>query len=130
MLKKLFTFMKNNITIMNIEEVRSYCIKKRCVTESFPFDETTLVFKVCNKMFALLSLEENFSLNIKCEPNNALKLREEFSEITPGYHMNKQHWNTIDLKGSLKNDLIKQLIDDSYNLIVDGLPKKIKKDLN
>lgn len=111
---------------MNIEEIRSYCIAKKHVTEGFPFNDTTLVFKVHNKMFALLNLEEPQSINLKCDPERAIQLREEFTEIRPGYHMNKKHWNTLDLNGFLNDELILELIDHSYQLIWDSLPKKLR----
>lgn len=114
---------------MNIEEFREYCISKPGVTEEFPFDEVTLVFKVMGKMFALTNLEGNWGINLKCDPERAIELRERFEEITPGYHMNKQHWNTVRMDGSLSTSLIRELIDDSYQLIVDKLPKKLKDEL-
>ena len=109
---------------MNIEEFRDYCIAKKGVTEGFPFDETTLVFKVMNKMFALTDTEDEFKLNLKCDPEQAPVLRSMHDGILPGYHMNKEHWNTIELDGSVPPKLIKQLIDESYILIVKSLPKK------
>lgn len=114
---------------MNVESVREYCTKKLHVTEGFPFDDTTLVFKVANKMFALLSLKENPSLNIKCDPDEAIKLREHYDSVMPGYHMNKKLWNTIMLDDTISDKLICDWIDDSYDLIVLGLPKKVKSDL-
>lgn len=83
---------------MNIEELREYCISKKDVTESFPFDETTLVFKVRGKMFALTDLEGELSINLKCDPDLAIELREKYPAVQPGYHMNKKHWNTITSK--------------------------------
>ncbi len=115
---------------MNIENVREYCLKKKAVTESFPFDETTLVFKVMDKIFALLSLDYPHSLNLKCDPQKAIELRERYDEIIPGYHMNKQHWNTVDLTGTLNDNLIKELIDHSYTLVVNKLTKKVKEKIN
>lgn len=115
---------------MNIEEFRDYCLSKNQVTESFPFDEETLVFKVAGKMFALAGLEHHpATISLKCDPEKALELREEYDEITPGYHMSKIHWNTITIDGNLSHKLISELIDDSYNLVVKGLPKKQQKDL-
>ena len=115
---------------MNIEEIRLYCMAKKGVTESFPFDDKTLVFKVMGKMFALAGLEYNPpSINLKCDPEKALELREEFSGVEPGYHMNKAHWNTVVFDGSFDDDLAKQWIDDSYGLIVSGLTKKLKAEL-
>ena len=115
---------------MNIEEFRDYCLSKNQVTESFPFDEDTLVFKVAGKMFALASLEKRpVTVNLKCDPEKALELREEYEEISPGYHMSKIHWNTVTIDGSLSNKLIMELTDDSYNLVVKGMSKKKQKDL-
>ena len=112
---------------MNIEEIREYCILKANVSESFPFDETTLVFKVHNKMFALLSLEEPNKISLKCDPERAIELRAEYVEIIEGYHLNKKLWNTIDLTGFLTDKLILELIDHSYQLIWESLPKKIRE---
>ena len=115
---------------MNIEQFRNYCLSKKHVTESFPFDEVTLVFKVANKMFALTSLNSlPTAVNLKCNPEKALQLREEYSEIIEGYHMSKKHWNTISIEGNLSNKLIEELIDHSYNLVVSGLTKKLQKEL-
>ena len=111
---------------MNIEEFREYCLSKPGVTEEFPFDEVTLVFKVMGKMFALTNLDGNWGINLKCDPEKAIELREEFEEITPGYHMNKKHWNTVRMDGMLNRSLIRELIDHSYQLIVDKLPKDKK----
>jgi predicted DNA-binding protein (MmcQ/YjbR family) len=109
--------------IMNIEEFRAYCLLKKGVTEGFPFDNDTLVFKVMDKMFALTGLSGEFSLNLKCDPEKAIELREEYPSVIPGYHMNKQHWNTIDVDGSIEDDLLKEWIDHSYDLVVASLPK-------
>ncbi len=114
---------------MNIEAIRQYCMDKPAVTESFPFDEVTLVFKVAEKMFALVNLDGNLSINLKCDPDKALELREHYPAVRPGYHMNKRLWNTIVLDDSLDNDLIMSWIDDSYRLVVDKLPKKIREKL-
>jgi len=111
---------------MNVETIREYCISKKAVTESFPFDEVTLVFKVANKMFALLSLDEDLSINLKCDPEKAIELREEFPFILPGYHMNKVHWNTVKINEGISERMLKELIDKSYDLIVLGLNKKQK----
>lgn len=113
---------------MNIELIREYCICKSVVTESLPFDDDTLVFKVAGKIFALMSLSDNFGLNLKCDPERAIDLREQYSEITPGYHMNKTHWNTILLTGNLSEKLIFELIDHSYDIIVKSLPLKVRKE--
>lgn len=114
---------------MNIEELREYCLSKSGVTESFPFDEVTLVFKVMGKMFALTNLDGELSINLKCDPEKAISLREEFPAIIPGYHMSKTHWNTVMIDGSLRDDFVRNLIDDSYNLIVEKLTKKVKLEL-
>lgn len=115
---------------MNIEELRDYCLSKKGTTEEFPFDEVTLVFKVMGKMYALTSLDGEFSVNLKCDPEKALELRDEYPAIQPGYHMSKKHWNTVMMDGSLKNEFIKELIDHSYELVVSGLTKKLKEELN
>jgi predicted DNA-binding protein (MmcQ/YjbR family) len=112
---------------MNIEEFRDYCIKKKGVTEEFPFGETTLVFKVMGKMFVLLSLEGDFSVNLKCDPELALELREQYPSVTPGYHMNKTHWNTINVDGSVPDKIIYSWIDHSYEVVVEKLPKKTRE---
>ena len=109
---------------MDLEEVRNYCLKKPGTTESFPFDDETLVFKVASKMYCLGNLTPPISLNLKCEPIKAIEIREEFEEISPGFHMNKKHWNTVDLEGNLSNSFIQQLIDDSYDLVFNKLTKK------
>jgi predicted DNA-binding protein (MmcQ/YjbR family) len=108
---------------MNIEEFREFCLSKKGVTESFPFDETTLVFKVIGKMFALTDTEDDFSINLKCDPEKAIELREKYPSVQPGYHMNKKYWNTIYIDGSIGDGELKSLIDDSYNLVVRSLPK-------
>lgn len=97
------------------------------VTEEFPFDESTLVFKVCGKMFALTGLEAaEFKVNLKCDPQKSITLRENFESISPGFHMNKKHWNTLLIDGSFSDELFMELIDHSYNLVVKGLPKKVR----
>lgn len=115
---------------MNIEEFREYCIQKPGVTEEFPFDEETLVFKVMGKMFALTNLVGDWNLALKCDPEWAIELREQFPAIRPGYHMNKVHWNTVAMDGSLSQKLILELIDHSYQLVVAKLPGKLKKELD
>lgn len=115
---------------MNIEAFRDYCLSKKGVTEEFPFDKSTLVFKVMGKMFALTGLERiPFSVNLKCDPDRAIELREYHSEITPGYHMNKKHWNTVNFSSSLPTNMILEMIDHSYDLVVSSLTKKIKQEL-
>ncbi len=114
---------------MNIEELREYCISKPGVAEGFPFDETTLVFKVMGKMFALTNIEVELSINLKCDPDYAIELREQYHCVRPGYHMNKAHWNTIRIDGSVSDQLVQSWIDDSYELIVDKLTRKQKEEL-
>ncbi len=114
---------------MNIENLREYCLRKNSTTESFPFDEITLVFKVKNKMFALTNIEGSLNINLKCEPEKAIELRERYSAVKPGFHMNKQLWNTVEIDGSIDDKLIKEWIDDSYRLIVEKLPKKDRSGL-
>ncbi len=115
---------------MNIELLREYCLTKKAVEEGFPFGEDTLVFKVMNKIFLLVSLNANpLQFNAKCDPDKAEELREEYPAIKPGYHMNKTHWNTVIVNGSLSTKLIKEMIDDSYDLIVQSLPKKAREEL-
>lgn len=115
---------------MDIETFRNYCLSKKQVTEHFPFDTETLVFKVAGKMFALTGLENKpASVNLKCDPERAIELRETYPEIIPGYHMNKTHWNTVNIEGNLTNGFIKTLVDDSYNLIICGVSKKIRQEL-
>ncbi len=114
---------------MNAEKLRFYCLNKPAVTESFPFDEETLVFKVAGKMFALVNLKGDLRINLKCHPEKAIALREHYPEVQPGYHMNKRHWNTVFLDGSMDDDLVCSWIDDSYALVVSGLPKRIKQEI-
>lgn len=113
---------------MNLEEIREYCLAKPQVTESFPFDDTALVFKVFDKMFALLSLPDN-RCNLKCDPEKSIDLREEYEDIIPGWHMNKKHWNTLNLDGNLSSKLIKELVDHSFDLVVSKLPKAKQKEV-
>ncbi len=115
---------------MDIETFRNYCLAKKGVTEGFPFDETTLVFKVMGKMFAVTSISKiPFAVNLKCDPDRSIELREHYPEITPGYHMNKKHWNTVNFSEFLATDMLYELIDHSYALVVKGLPKKIQQQL-
>jgi predicted DNA-binding protein (MmcQ/YjbR family) len=114
---------------MNIEQIREYCLSLKGVTEDMPFGNDTLVFRVMNKIFALTNLEGEIWINLKCDPAKAIELREEHSAIIPGYHMNKQHWNTVTMNGSLKKDLVTSLIDHSYELVAESLPKAKKEEL-
>lgn len=116
---------------MNIEEFRDFCLRFNQVTEEFPFDNSTLVFKVLGKMFALCDVDEFNSINLKCDPEKALQLREEFPGIViPGYHMNKKHWNTVQMGKNIPYELIRTWIADSYNLVVLNLPKRDREKLN
>lgn len=119
---------------MNIAQLRDFCINKKGVTEHFPFDNTTLVFKVMDKMFALSNLNKweqgEASINLKCNPEKALELREIYQGVKPGFHMNKKHWNTLAINTSdVSDDLVFQLVNHSYDLVVSGLTKKLKIEL-
>jgi predicted DNA-binding protein (MmcQ/YjbR family) len=110
---------------MNIEEIRDRCLSKKEVTEGTPFGDTVVVYKVCGKVFLLVSLEDTpLQFNAKCDPEKAIELREEYSCVQPGYHMNKKHWNTIRVDGSVGDKLLMEWIDHSYDMVVGGLPKK------
>jgi predicted DNA-binding protein (MmcQ/YjbR family) len=113
---------------MNTEEIRAYCLLKKAVTEGFPFDDETLVFKVGGKIFALLAIE-NGRINLKCDPEKAIELREQYEAMLPGYHMNKHHWNTL-IANELPSKLIAELIDHSYGLVLKSLPRKIQQEIN
>jgi predicted DNA-binding protein (MmcQ/YjbR family) len=116
---------------MHIEELREYCLGKKGVTESFPFGEDTLVFKVLNKLFALTSLNEKpMRVNLKCDPEWAVELREKYVAVQPGFHMNKMHWNTIDFENpEIPQKLLLELIDHSYDLVVKKMTKKEREKL-
>lgn len=119
---------------MNIEQIREYCLSKKETSEDFPFDEDTLVFKVLGKMFALISLKKweagEKAINLKSDPDYAIELREEHSSIRAGYHMSKKHWNTLYIhEGELSPKLISELIDHSYEMVVKGMPKKMRDSL-
>jgi len=114
---------------MDIEAFRKYCLGLQGVEETFPFGPDTLVYKVFGKVFAITGLDsEEFNVNLKCDPERAIDLREEYpDQIIPGWHMNKKHWNTVYFETGLNDKTLKDLIDHSYNLVVDGLPLKLKK---
>lgn len=115
---------------MDIETLREYCLQKKSVTEGFPFGENVLVMKVKEKMFFLANLDRSpLQFNVKCDPEEAILLRERYDAILPGYHMNKKLWNTVIVDGRLPSSLIKKMIDDSYALIVSSLPKKDQQSL-
>ena len=115
---------------MNAEEFRYYCLNKSYATEGFPFDDVTLVFKVAGKMFALIGLDHGETrVNLKCAPERSIELRETHPDIIEGFHMNKKHWNTVYIERGMADDLIEELIDHSYDLVVAALPKKVRMDL-
>jgi len=111
---------------MNIEELRDYCIQKPAVSETFPFDENTLVFKVAGKMFLLTDLVDSLAMNIKNTPEKVLEFLEQYPSVLPGYHMNKKYWVTVLINGSISDKLLKQWIDESYSLVVSGFSRKEK----
>jgi predicted DNA-binding protein (MmcQ/YjbR family) len=112
---------------MNIEELRTYCMHKPGVTEEFPFGESTIVFKVAGKIFALADLQSSpVSFNLKCDPELAVQLRDTYSCVTPGYHMNKKHWNTVIADATVPRRMLEEWVDNSYRLVVSGLSKNQK----
>lgn len=112
---------------MNIEAFHAYCMAKKGVEETFPFDEQTLVFKVMGKMFALTGLEyADFRVNLKCDPDRAIELREQYPDIQPGWHMSKKHWNTVFFEQELEDRFLCELIDHSYDLVVKKFSKKLR----
>lgn len=115
---------------MDIELLRDYCLKKKSVTEELPFGPDVIVYKVKGKVFMLLPLDTDLlQFNVKCDPDLAVELREEYDCVKPGYHMNKKHWNTIEVDGTLNSKQLKQMIDHSYELVVQSLSKKQQEDL-
>jgi predicted DNA-binding protein (MmcQ/YjbR family) len=114
---------------MHLETVRSYCLSFPHVTEEFPFDQSTLAFKVGGKIFALVDVDGFNFLNLKCDPLKAIELRERYEAVRPGYHMNKKHWNSVYIHSDLPEKQLIDLISDSYNLVYSSLPKKIKNEL-
>ena len=115
---------------MNVEQLRDYCLQKSGVTEGMPFGEDTLVFKVGNKIFLLISLDAGNRFNVKCDPELAIELRDRHSEIIPGFHMNKVHWNTVYMDGNLTNKQLCDMIDHSYTLILKSLSKALQAEIN
>jgi predicted DNA-binding protein (MmcQ/YjbR family) len=115
---------------MDIEQLRSYCLAKPGVEETLPFGPDILVFKVMGKLFLLCPLDtEGLQFNVKCNPDMAVELREQYPCVIPGYHMNKKHWNTVMVDGSIPVKKLKEWIDHSYTLVADSLPKKLKSQL-
>jgi len=115
---------------MHIDQFREFCLSLKGTTEDLPFDETTLVFKVMGKMFALVDIDSYDFVNLKCKPEICEELRNNYEDISPGYHMNKKHWVSVKTKGTITDKMLKELITNSYNLIVSGLTKKQKEELN
>jgi len=116
---------------MHIEDFRAFCLSLKGVEEGFPFGPDTLVYKVMGKVFCISGLNGNpLQFNVKCEPEKAIELREEYSGVIPGFHMNKKHWNTVVLDGSFSDEQAREWIMDSYNLVAISLPKKLKNELN
>jgi predicted DNA-binding protein (MmcQ/YjbR family) len=112
---------------MNLEDFREHCLTKPGATEGTPFGEDTLVFKVGGKMFALASLDDvPPRVNLKCDPDLALELRDRYEEVQPGYHMNKKHWNTVELSGRIPAAELRRMLDHSYDLVVKSLPKRAR----
>jgi predicted DNA-binding protein (MmcQ/YjbR family) len=109
---------------MNIEQFRNYCLSLPATEETFPFDEVTLVFKVAGKMFALADVDLFTSINLKCDPELAVELRERYPAVQPGYHMSKVHWNTVEMDGSIPDALLKEWIKNSYDLVVASMTRK------
>ena len=114
---------------MKLSEFQDYCINFRGTSEGFPFDETTLVYKVKGKMFALTNFETFELVSVKCDPEDALAIREKYESVLPGYYLNKNHWNSIKMDGKIPDEQLKEWIKDSYALVVKGLPKKVQAEL-
>jgi len=114
---------------MTLDHFREYCLSFKGTTEELPFDENTLVFKVLGKMFALCNMMSFEFTNLKCDPEKAVNLREEHTEVTPAWHMNKKHWNSVSFIGDLSDQQIENWIEDSYNLVVKNMPKTLREQL-
>jgi predicted DNA-binding protein (MmcQ/YjbR family) len=123
-------FVKQHDWQMNVEEFREYCLMKSGVTEGLPFDESTLVFKVMGKMFALTSLDAAFRFTVKAEPERGQQLKDAYSAIEPAWHMNKTHWIMVTVDKSMDDNLLKEIIDQSYDIVSASLTKKQKEELN
>ncbi|MFM2291072.1 MAG: hypothetical protein RIS29_885 [Bacteroidota bacterium] len=116
---------------MNIEELRDHCLSLKGATEDFPFDEFTLVLKVQGKMFGLIPLDNpETQITLKCDPERAIELRDEYEAITAAWHFNKKHWNTVRIDPSISKALLTELIQHSYDLVVAGLTRKLREELN
>ena len=114
---------------MNIEELRDYCLSLKEVTESFPFDETTLVFKVAGKMFCITDTEDKFGIALKNDPEKNMELREHYPAVKPGYHLSKKHWNSVEIDGTIPTNLLLKWIYESYTIVVRGMTKKKQQEL-
>jgi predicted DNA-binding protein (MmcQ/YjbR family) len=115
---------------MDFDLLREYALSKKAATEGMPFGDSVLVFKVMNKIFMMMNFKIPFELSLKCDPERAIELRERYDAIEPGFHLNKTHWNTVTINGSLSKKLVLEMIDHSYDIIVDSLSKKIKQEYN
>ncbi|MDO4782775.1 MAG: MmcQ/YjbR family DNA-binding protein [Capnocytophaga felis] len=114
---------------MNIEELREFCLSFKASEEGFPFDDEVLVFSVKEKMFCLVNITKYEFINLKCAPEEAVELREQYAEVTAGWYMNKKHWNSVQINGKISDDLLKKWILNSYDLVVKGLSKKVRDEL-
>ena len=114
---------------MKLEDLRKHCMLKRGVTEEYPFDEVTVVFKVNGKMFALSNVETFNRISVKCDPDDASAYREAFVSVEPGYHLNKKHWNSIYLNGDVSDEQILQWVDESWEIVAASFSKKIREEL-
>lgn len=114
---------------MHIESFREFCLSLAGTTEEFPFDEQTLVFKIGGKIFALADVDHFYSVNVKCDPEIAIELREKYNDVKPGYHMNKKHWNTIVINGDVPDAEILRWVQHSYDLVLVSLPKKVQSSI-
>jgi predicted DNA-binding protein (MmcQ/YjbR family) len=115
---------------MHLDEILQFCLQLKGTTEHFPFDQKTLVFKVMGKMYALIDVEKPDSINLKCDPERAIELRERYACVLPGWHMSKKHWNTVLLNNELNTNELQELIVHSYELVVSSLPKKLQHELS
>ncbi|MBI3238154.1 MAG: MmcQ/YjbR family DNA-binding protein [Flavobacteriia bacterium] len=115
---------------MHLDEILQFCLQLKGTTEHFPFDQKTLVFKVMGKMYALIDVEKPDSMNLKCDPERAIELRERYACVLPGWHMSKKHWNTVLLNNELNTSELQELIVHSYELVVSSLPKKLQHELS
>jgi predicted DNA-binding protein (MmcQ/YjbR family) len=115
---------------LNVEDFRHYCLTKPGTSEDLPFDDVTLTFKVGSKIFAITGLDnEVFEVNLKCDPDLAIQLREKYEGVRPGFHMNKKHWNTVNFESAISDTDLLKMVDHSYDLVFQGLPKKIRQEI-